>query len=302
MKASYNIHNLVTVSIDTARPEIIKEYEYYIREFKLAENLENAHVQIKNVPDASMSLHILMERFLLKKGFTFIHAAAISYKGQGILFPALGGIGKTMLISKLRNRQRVKFFGDDFAIVGNKQLYSFPSDFSIYNYHFNFFPELKKTPARSKIRKAFFEKFIVRVIRSLPIKKSIKRLAGLVGYDYLMGGEYLKIPAKTLVSTDNMGSQAPLQQVVLLEKHDGSELKFQSITPIVLAKRIIEILQLEWKEVKPAPTFFGDIEPLLIKEFEGLTLTRVFLPGKLENEKRMEQLLGFLEKKIFSQV
>ena len=358
MQAYYNIHSIVKISVDTKRPEIIEEYDYYLRNFRVSIKPEHADIEVKDFEEFSLPhealnmsdvifgfdrgvydkkngyaleiknntltlfvknndlcINSFIEYFLLKNNYTFMHGAAISYKGKGIIFPAPPNTGKTLLVSKLRNRNDVKFFADDYFIVNQSAMvYSYPMDFSIYDYHFNFFPELKNSLEQLKIKKAFFERVVVAIVKDLPIRKSLKKIARFLKYDFLKGGEYLKIPAGRLIPKEKLGSSAELKFGIFLEKYNGREFKVEKIKPEIASNEIVGILQTEWSDTIPAYQIlssFGlfdfaqhlfDIKTVAIATFEKIELYKVFMPVDMENEVRMGKLEAFLDKEIFGNI
>ena len=79
---------------------------------------------------ANHATNLLIQTLLLKKNCSFVHSAGVELDGRCIIFPAIGGVGKTILMSALRDRGDFKFFGDDYSIVSSQgEMYSYPSDF-----------------------------------------------------------------------------------------------------------------------------------------------------------------------------
>jgi len=295
METYYNIHNIVKIKVEDP-----KEYDYYLRYFKV-DKLENVDIEILKgnnslkiengkitafVRDNELCLNALIEYILLQKGYTFIHAAGVSYKDKGFVFPAGPGVGKTLLISRLR--ERTKFFADDYLILGEDgTMFSYPMDFSIYDYHFDFFEELKQTDNVRKIKKAKYEKPIVSVIRYLPMKRWIKRLAKFLRYDYLQGGKYLKVPAKELIK--NFGGKVKTNYGFFLVK--GNNFKIERIERTdSIDKEIVEILQSEWKKTLPyIPLDFNKAREIIKKGLNNAILYRVNLSRN--NINKLEEFL-----------
>src|SRR3989344_2382568 len=358
MEAYYNIHNIVRISVKTKRPEIIEEYDYYVRHFKVPEKAGDADIEIRDfeefsLPDNSLNfsdilfgfeggicnqrdsyalqirnnkmmlyvknndicINTLVEYFLLQSNCTFLHGAGISYKNKGIIFPAPPNTGKTLLVSKLRQNSEVKFFGDDYLIIRNDgTMYSYPMDFSIYDYHFNFFPELENSPERLKIKKAVFERIFVNMVKDLPVRKIFKKIARFFNYDFLKGGEYLKIPAARLIPKYTFGGITELKYAIFLNKYNGSDFKVEKIAPENAAREIIGILQSEWQATMPVyhalssfgvmdfAKHLGDIKNVVDLAFGKVELYRALMPMHMNNEARMEKLEEFLEKEIFTHI
>jgi len=269
-----------------------KEYDYYLRYFKV-DKLDNVDIEIlkgKNslkiengkmivyARDNELCINALIEYILLQKGYTFIHAAGVSYNNKGFIFPAGPGVGKTLLISRLRNK--TKFFADDYLILGEDgTMFSYPMDFSIYDYHFDFFSELKETDNIRKIKKAKYERPVVNILRYLPMKRWIKRLAKFLGYDYLQGGQYLKIPAKELIK--DFGEKAKVSYGFFLVK--GNDFKVERINSI--DKEIVEILQSEWKKTIPFISLdFNKAREIIKKGLTDIPLYKVDLSRNTINK------------------
>ena len=64
-------------------------------------------------------------------GKVFIHSGAVSWKGQGIIFPARSFNGKSTLTAAMV-RMGARYFSDEYAIIDEKgRLHPFPKDLSL---------------------------------------------------------------------------------------------------------------------------------------------------------------------------
>jgi hypothetical protein len=85
-----------------------------------------------------------------------IHAAAISYKGKGILLTGTGGTGKTTAMLTLRNDKNISFLSDDIVILSQDGLvYPNLSWPKIYGYNLLGAPNLK---SQLMTYRGFFDK------------------------------------------------------------------------------------------------------------------------------------------------
>ncbi len=88
-----------------------------------------------------LSLPFLLQELLLQQDKTFVHAAAISVDGTGILLPAFGGVGKTAFVAQAVQDERVQILGDDLVILTRPgQLEPYLRPFALYAYHQPLFP------------------------------------------------------------------------------------------------------------------------------------------------------------------
>lgn len=322
METYYNIHNMARIKIKTKNPEIIKEYEYYLRNFKIRKEPENLNIEIKDfnhkngvvkiennkmtvyIKESNLCINCLIEYILLQNNCTFIHGAGVSYKNKGIIFPAPPNTGKTILISKLREKSNIKFFGDDYLIIkDNGIMYSYPMDFSIYNYHFDFFKELSSSKESRKIKRAKYEKILVNMIKDIPwLKKILKQGAKLLKYDFLKAGEYLKIPAQRLIPKENFGTSVELKYSIFLNKYNGNEFKIEKMKLENASKEILGILQNEWKLTMPVlldfSDFLNDIKNVINRSLSNLKLYKVLVPVNMDNKEFVKRLEKFLDKEI----
>jgi hypothetical protein len=110
-----------------------------------------------------LPINLLIQIVLLTRGFTFVHAAAVSFNNFGILVAAGPGVGKTSLVSQLVDADW-EFLGDDLVIVGKKRIWSYPQSFSIYPYHSSLFRGLSMKVRILlrfiKLKEEFHSKFI----------------------------------------------------------------------------------------------------------------------------------------------
>ncbi len=356
MENYYNIHNIVKIKIQTKKLDIVKDYEYYFRDFKVVEKINNVDIEIRDIDEFSLPkesfnisnaffgfdhgvyskndsyavriennkmviflresnlcINSLIEYFLLRNDCTFIHGAGISYKNKGIIFPAPPNTGKTLLISKLRQKENVNFFGDDYVILKKDgTMYSYPMDFSVYDYHFDFFPELKGTIENKKIKRNIYERALVNMVKDLPIKKVLKRMARFIGYDFLQGGLYLKIPAQQLVAKEKIGVSTQIKYCIFLSRYNGKEFKVEKIKLENLVKETLGILQSEWYKTLPVynllssfgiidfSEYLNSIKNIISSGFSDMELFKILIPTDMENKERLQKIEKFLEQNVFN--
>ncbi len=194
---------------------------------------------------ANRATNAWIQNLLLGHRMSFIHGAGIEIYGKGLVFPAFGGTGKTMLISEIRKLKGFEFFGDDYVIVdGNSRMYSYPSDFSIYDYHVPAFPELQKTPFSRYLRKRKTLRFYYNAKRA--INFAARRLTSR-GAPLLTGwnADYVKVPTRTLIPKEHIGTRTNLFAGILLSRYSGEKIKTEEVSLERFVKEINGILHLE---------------------------------------------------------
>ncbi|KKR89150.1 MAG: hypothetical protein UW50_C0001G0240 [Candidatus Wolfebacteria bacterium GW2011_GWA1_44_24] len=216
---------------------------YFPRE-KFALTLNNNKI-CEYTAYANRATNLWLQVLLLKRGYSFLHGAGAEINGKGLIFPAFGGTGKTTLMSKLRKEKNFKFFGDDFVIIDkNAKMHSYPSDFSIYDYHVKFFPEIRNTSFGRYLtmRKIFWPYYEGKRAVNFAAKRFLAGEPILNGWH----ADYAKVPANFIVPSEQMGKQKDLFAGLFLSKYDGSEIKIEEMKLDELVGETAGILHLEF--------------------------------------------------------
>lgn len=79
-------------------------------------------------------IDFLIQLKLLQKSFSLIHASGISENGLSAIFSARGGGGKTSIALESLNHG-YDFLGDNYLIVRNDDIFSFPTSLSLFTYN-----------------------------------------------------------------------------------------------------------------------------------------------------------------------
>jgi hypothetical protein len=197
---------------------------------------------------ANRATNLWIQILLIERGFSFVHSAGIELNGRGLVIPAFGGAGKTILMSSLRFMEDFKFFGDDFIILNKEgEMYPYPSDFSIYPYHIPLFPELKNSVSGAYLRRRGMFKIFYDIKRAINFFG--KRVMGL-GHPLFRSwlATYVKVPTVELISRNKIGSPQKIFSGIFLERYSGNEVIISPIKIEELTNRICGILNLEFNE------------------------------------------------------
>lgn len=123
----------------------------------------------------NISLLINLIDFLIhlkmsEKGYPLIHSSGILMNNKAIAFAARSGGGKTTIVTYLMEKG-FKYFGDNFIIINDSQIYNFLSPLNVYTY--NLTPLIKKNLSFKK-KISIYSKQILYLISRKYIKLSTK--------------------------------------------------------------------------------------------------------------------------------
>lgn len=259
---------------------------------------------------ANRATNLWLQTLLLKQGLSFIHGAGVEINGKGVVFPAFGGAGKTILISELRKFDNFKFFGDDYVIVDkNRNMFSYPSDFSIYPFHLPIFSELEHSVfSRYLFRRKIFGFYYngKRAINFIWRRLSRRGVPLLRGWN----ADYVKVPVVKLISDKNIGCQTKLTAAIFLSRYSGHEIHVEEIPLDQLTQFTDGILWLESQHAMPYLSVlaaFGLIDlsnfaknqhDVLKNCFTHIKRFRILIPHEIDIESYVEYITQFIQKTL----
>jgi hypothetical protein len=151
-----------------------------------------------------------LQILLLERGIAFVHGAAISINGKGILLPAFGGIGKTAFIAEAAKVDSVKILGDDLLLLDKKSyIYPYLRPFCLYRYHDKLFPQ-------------FFDEH-KNIIKSLSIYNRIKRKTKyILNINDNTVYNYISVPPYRLFEKEKLeNNKIPICCIFILKRIKG---------------------------------------------------------------------------------
>lgn len=84
---------------------------------------------------------LVLQEILLERGYTLVHAAALTYRGVGVLIYGRGGVGKSSTVLGALGNADMGVLGDDYAIASRDgTLFGIPKRMAIYPYHWPLLP------------------------------------------------------------------------------------------------------------------------------------------------------------------
>ncbi len=103
------------------------------------------HLKIGGITPLWETIPFIMDIKLLNKGYTFMHGACLSKKGNGILICAFPNTGKTLTtLQSLKKEYGFSYLSDDITIVDNKgYAYCYPDPHPIFD-------RIKRKPLNQK--------------------------------------------------------------------------------------------------------------------------------------------------------
>lgn len=163
----------------------------------------------------------------LDHGQSYLHASTMARGDKGLAIMGWGGVGKTTAALKLVLEQDWKFLSDDLGLIDRAgMMHPTPKRMQIYGYN------LVGQPA---------------IARALMRRRSLGDRASWAWRMRRYGGKRVRrrIAAPTMFGSENIGSPAPLTDLVFLQRSDGAERKILEIDPRTTAQRMASIVMAE---------------------------------------------------------
>lgn len=163
-------------------------------------------------------LTVMLQVMLLGEGYSFVHAAAVeNNKGECILLPSWGGVGKTATVAKML-KSGYKLLGDDLNILSDSgKIYGFPKKFVLYFYHKRLFPEVfekRSIKCNSKLNE-----FYSLIIPST--KRILRKIPGVLAFARKHNPQSMKISPYEIFGKERIGLDGKIREIIWLERLVG---------------------------------------------------------------------------------
>lgn len=202
---------------------------------------------------ANRATNLYMQILLVNQAMSLVHCAGMEINGKGLIFPAFGGAGKTMLVSEMRKKDDFRLFGDDYVTVdGHANMYAYLSDFSIYDEHIHLFPKLKGSPYHQYLSdRKKKEEFINSIPGNRYIRKVLNLGRALIKSNQVTQRrwdlDYIKVPVTEVLPEKKLGTRTKLFASVFLSRYSGDKIKAEKISLERLVSEIMGILNVEFR-------------------------------------------------------
>jgi len=270
---------------------------------------------------ANRATNLYAQLLLVPQGVSLVHAAGISLNGRGIIFPAAGGVGKTTLVSQLKDLPGFSFFGDDFVMMDRSGvMLAYPSDLSVYPYHLEIMPELKRTIYHQYLIGRQWLNAFTNIIPDGRLRYYVRRglsklIAVIIGWIKLSATpiwhqDYAKVPVEQLVKAEKIGNQVKLIAAVFLRRHSGNDFRVSSLTSAQLATIIAAVLGIEfryswvyWESLaiasgRDVTTFLNQQKQVLESGLAGISIYQIDIPMSASSQAYIEFMKKFIQQKL----
>ncbi len=184
-------------------------------------------ISIESGFDVSLLISILEPLILVRlllSGVIPVHSCSVEISGEGILFPAWGGTGKTRLLLNLTT-SGAKFVSDEWSFVRGNSLLPYYVDFCMLDYDLSEYGDRANLSAIEKLRLLFNRKF-----------SSHRKIIHLLNYCNLILPHKEFVPEQLFPS---IASEAKLRKIYILQKWNKAEPKKDKIDPEILLDKFV---------------------------------------------------------------
>jgi hypothetical protein len=254
-------------------------------------------------------------------GKSFLHAAAIDFKGDIFIFPSIsGGVGKTALIGNLLKANPIfNMLGDDYIIVSSGgEVNAYPKPMFLYDYHSSIFRdttigvhEQLKIPSLSR-------KIKLAIKRVIPFRKSLKLfITTFIKNEYfnkivLENQPYAQVLPEKVFGRDRISSSGKLRSIIQLQKYSGDELKMQKSESSGLINSMYSTIHFELREFwdpiydfgrydqMDMPEYYSNTRNVITSAVKDISAYTLFVPEKT-NKIHSVEIAAFISKHIHNE-
>ncbi len=210
----------------------------YIKDYKLHLIKNDDEIILASQRDLLPFVPPILQFLLMRYQCCFVHSAAVSIEGNGVLLPGWGGTGKTSaVICLLKEIPTTCFMSDDYAILSSDhKILSFPKAFFIYPYHRKLFPYLFKSKHKFLVP-SFLSSFIERL--RVAVRPTVMAYPKLEYLARRFTPEHMQVPAKKALPDSEFIDIAPLHKVLFIERYSGEKILLDELDLLDAARRLI---------------------------------------------------------------
>lgn len=249
-----------------------------------------------------LPVNLLVHLALLKKGASLMHAAGAELNGMRYLFPAFGGIGKTILVASIVFSGG-KLFGDDMVIINKDGILSYPIDFSVYNYHMKI---LAINDNRAKFK--FWVTDSLNLITNCLERNDNILFKAMRVFLNTLKTSYINVPPRTIFGHEYIAQNGKIDGIFYLERRDvqSSSVEHNPIASDIIASCATNILFHEWHQSMQFLFAYSALSSFSLEDifqrtkaiFENLfskqTCYLIDIPQSMSSEDYQKELLRYL--------
>lgn len=201
----------------------------------------------------------------LQKGYLPIHASAFVHGGMGVLVTGGARGGKTGTLLTFMS-QGATFVGDDWVLVhpDGRAMYGLPTPMQVKAAYLDVLPEYRAQLDSQTLRRLRMLSALLRLERWVPARSTKSSIAARLRARIrarLAAGLTVRVrPQRLFGAAAQFGAGSP--DVVLLTRTVESEgVRVRRLQPADLVRRLIPLLEYEWRELDQYYTLFRSAFP-----------------------------------------
>lgn len=248
-------------------------------------------------------LNFLVELVLLSKGYSLIHSAAVQYNRKNYVFPTFGGVGKTTTVAAIVYNGG-KLFGDDMVIVNEREVLSYPLDFSVYPYHLDIL-KIKDKKIRYQFKKTKILDSVTNKLRKYNFR--VSKLLILILNSFKT--PCINVAPKEIFGENCIVEKGQFDEIYYLcrVKNGLSEITVEQIDSSKLAEICTNVLFQEWHgsmsilyTYSGLTTFslsslFSKVRDIFRLAFTHCQCYQIIIPDNLDNLNYVKQLVSYFD-------
>jgi len=250
---------------------------------------------------------------LIRHDIAYVHSSAVEYKGQGILFPAWGGIGKTSLLLRFME-DGARYMADDRVLVSSEgKMLIHNTALNLLHYNYKEFPRLRERLDMTKKVFFFANRFIERVSEAWlkwNSKRSFFNKVIVAVRDLSNKTLWTEVDVRKVFPESGISIQTSLDKIFFMSRVAEEDFRVRPFSAEELARRMAACLRGDLNKMERAYQMFLFAFPykdnplvqnapeeelkIMEKAFSGKDIWSILIPKEADSKEVFELVKSLL--------